>query len=91
MQNGKLIKPLNEAQKACVELLEEALREARNGHIMSVGIAVCMETGYATVMAGSQAADLNMACDSLKRKILDAVEDTKSTVRRSPIVRARPL
>ena len=44
-------KPLSEAQQACVDLLEEALEEARAGAIYSVGIVVCMKTGYATVMA----------------------------------------
>jgi len=69
-----LIRPLSEAQQACIELLREALKEAESGHIHSIGIAVCLESGYATVMAGSRAAELNMACDSLKKKILNAVE-----------------
>ncbi len=68
-------KPLTEGQEACVELLEEALEQARQGRIYSVGVVVCMETGYATVMAGPHAADLNMGCDSLKKRILDAVEE----------------
>lgn len=68
-------KPLSEAQQACVDLLEEALQQANGGHIYSVGIIVCMKTGYATVMAGPHAADLNLGCDSLKKKILEAVEE----------------
>ena len=71
--------PLSEAQLACVDLLSEALEEARAGNIHTVGIVVCMKTGYATVMAGTQAADLNLGCDSLKQKILDAVEHSQKT------------
>lgn len=68
-------KPLSEAQRACVDLLEEALGEARAGVIYSIGIIACMKTGYATVVAGPHAADLNLGCDSLKKKILAAVEE----------------
>jgi hypothetical protein len=85
-----LITPLNEAQQACVDLLTEALNEARSGAISSVGIIVCMKSGYATVMAGSAAADLNLGCDSLKRKIIDAVENDKRSIGRGRIVPARP-
>jgi hypothetical protein len=66
--------PLTEAQMACVDLLSEALEQARAGIITSVGIIVCMKGGYASVMAGTQAADLNIGCDSLKKKILNAVD-----------------
>lgn len=72
---SRIIMPLTEDQQAVVHLLEESLKEARLGHINSIAIIVCMTTGYAHVMAGRQAADLNMGCDSLKRKILGAVED----------------
>ena len=67
--------PLNESQAACVDLLKEALAEALEGNITSCAIVVCMKAGYATVMAGSQAADLYMGAGSLQRKILGAVED----------------
>lgn len=87
-----LIKPLTESQLACVDLLKEALAEAERGAINSIGIAVCMEKGYATVMAGTQAADLNLACDSLKKKILDAVENSNArVVPRTGLIRARPI
>lgn len=65
---------LTEAQLACVDLLSEALEQAQGGKIDAVGIIVCLKGGYATVMAGTQAADLNLGCDSLKRKIMDALE-----------------
>ncbi len=82
--------PLTEAQQACVDLLAEALEEAKLGRIQSIGIVACMKTGYACVMAGTGAADLNLGCDSLKRKILDAVENDKRSTRKPSIVPARP-
>ena len=69
--------PLTEAQLACVDLLSEALEQARAGQITSIGIIVCMKGGYASVMAGTQAADLNLGCDDLKDKILDATSRSK--------------
>ena len=70
-------RPLSAVQQACVDMLEEALGEARRGKVYTVGIIACMETGYATVMAGPHAAELNLGCDSLKKKIMAAVEDGK--------------
>ena len=80
-----LAAPLTESQSACVELLEEALREARAGHINTIGIIAAMKTGYATVMAGHQASDLYMGCGSLQKKIMDAVEE--GNVKRSNIIK----
>jgi hypothetical protein len=76
MNNGSAIlrAPLTEAQTACVDLLKEALAEALQGNITSIAIIACMTSGYASVMAGTQAGDLNLGCDSLKRKILDEIE-----------------
>lgn len=82
--------PLTEGQQACVDLLKEALAEAERGNIGSIGIVVCMKTGFATVMAGTQAADLNLGCDDLKRKILDAVLGGNVARPASKIIRARP-
>lgn len=73
---------LTDNQLACVDLLSEALEQARAGNISSVGIIACMKTGYATVMAGNQPGDLNMGCDSLKKKILEAVEHAGSKIMR---------
>lgn len=71
---GLSAKPLlNETQLACVDLLREALKEAEQGHVFGVGIVVCMDGGWASVMAGTRPGDLNLGCDDLKAKILDAV------------------
>jgi len=75
-----LKKPLTEDQKAVIEIAKETLAQALEGEISSIGIVACMKTGYATVMAGRQAADLFMGAGSLQRKILDAVENAGSDV-----------
>lgn len=77
-----------EDQAAIVDLLKEALAQALEGNIKTVAVIACMEGGFATVMAGRQAADLNLGCDELKRKILDAItEGTKERQsRRSSII-----
>lgn len=69
--------PLSEAQLACIDLLSEALEQARAGEVTSIGIILCMKGGYASVMAGTQAADLNLGCDDLKDKILEATSRSK--------------
>lgn len=74
IQPNSFKKPLNEDQIAVVDVLKEALAQALEGHITSVGIVACMKTGYATEVAGRQAADLNLGCDSLKKRILEATE-----------------
>lgn len=81
---------LTDSQQACVDLLTEALAEAKRGNITTVGIVVCMQSGYASVMAGHQAADLNLGCDDLKRKVLDAVTTGNVAKPIPKILRARP-
>ena len=75
-----VLKPLSEAQQACVDLLEETLIEAKKGAIETIGIIACLKSGYASVMAGSNASSLNLGCDSMKKKILDAVEGPRSSI-----------
>ena len=65
---------LTQDQIAVIDICKETLAQALAGDITSIGIVACMKGGYATVMAGRQAADLNLGCDSLKIKILNAVE-----------------
>lgn len=75
---------LTEDQKAVIEIAKETLAQCLEGQITSIGIVACMKTGYATVMAGRQAADLNMGCDSLKAKILNAVESAGEATMHEP-------
>lgn len=65
---------LDADQQQVVALLQETLDQALAGSITSVGLIVCMKNGYATMLAGRQAADINLGCDSLKKRVLDTVE-----------------
>ena len=67
------MQPLTDDQQACVDLLTEALAEAKRGKFSTIAIVCCMENGFASVMAGTQAGALNLACDDLKATILKRV------------------
>ncbi len=85
------LKPvLTPDQMSCVDLLKETLAVALEGKIDTIGVIACMAGGYAHVMAGSQAANLNLGCDSLKHAIRAEVEDG-NVKRKAPsnIIRAR--
>ncbi len=68
--------PLTDIQRDCVEKLKEALEQAELGNVSAIGLVLCMKGGYASVIGGTNAAELNLGCDSLKRKILDEIEGT---------------
>jgi hypothetical protein len=92
MTGPKIISPkpaLTEDQIAIVDLLKETLAQALEGNFSTIGIVACMEGGFASVMSGRQAADLNLACDDLKYKIHAAVTSgtAERTTRRSSIMR----
>lgn len=84
-----LIKPLGEAEQNVVAMLEETLAQAKRGAFHSIGIVVCMKTGYSHAMTGTAAADLHMGCASLSRAILSEVEDGNRKRGASSLVRAR--
>lgn len=63
-------KSLNPDQIAVVDLVKECLAQALEGNITSIAIVACMSKGFAHVMAGRQAAELNLGCDALKAEIL---------------------
>lgn len=96
MDNGLLsstaiigARKLDENQVACVELLKEALAQALEGSVDCMGIVLCMKGGWATNLAGNKPGDLNLGCDDLKGKILDAVVNSPKTKATNRIVRAR--
>ena len=81
---------LSQAQIACVDMLKEALAEALEGRVYGVAIVLCMDGGWASVMTGKRPGDLNLGCDDLKRKILNAlVEEGKDKPKPTNILRAR--
>ena len=65
---------LTETQQDCVAKLAEALDQAKRGTVNSMALVLCLKTGYAAVLGGTNAAELNLGLDSLKRKILEEVE-----------------
>lgn len=82
-------KSLDANQIACVEMLKEALAQALEGNVNCLGIVLCLEGGWATNLAGNRPGDLNLGCDDLKGKILEAVLNAPKTKAVSRIVRGR--
>lgn len=68
-----MITLLDDNQQACVDLLTQALDLAQEGKVTSIAMVVCMDSGWATVMAGNRPGDLNLGLDDLKDKILTEV------------------
>lgn len=66
---------LNEQQQDCLDKLQEVLDEAKRGNVYTVGIVVCMKTGFATTIGGSDAGSLNLGLDALKARILERVSE----------------
>jgi hypothetical protein len=80
---------LNEDQEAVVELLKQALEQAKEGNIDAVGVICCMKDGFASVMAGRRAGDLYMAAGEMQDRILKEVTsgNVRSARRKSPIIK----
>ncbi len=92
MSGPKLItpnSPLSEEQIEIVDMIKELLALCLEGKITTVGIVGCREDGFFSAMRGRQAADLNLACDELKKRILDEVltGTAERQSRRSSILR----
>lgn len=66
---------LNAAQQDCLDKLEEVLEQCRKGKVYTVGIVVCMKSGFATTIGGTDAGSLNLGLDALKARILERVSD----------------
>lgn len=80
---------LDKDQMAVVDALKEALAQALEGNIDSLAMVACMKGGWATVIVGNRPGDLNLGCDDLKGKILDAVLNAPKTKQVSRLVRGR--
>ena len=64
---------LTDNQRACADALREALVMAEEGKVEGLGVALCMDGGWASLVAGGRPGDLHIACHDLQNKILDAV------------------
>jgi hypothetical protein len=69
---------MNDNQLACIDVLRDALREAEAGNVSACAVVLCMTGGWASVVAGERAGDLNLGCDDVKKKILNAVVNNAS-------------
>ncbi len=91
MSGPKLITPskLSEDQIEIIDMIKELLALCLKGEITTIGIVGCREDGFFTAMHGRQAADLNLAADELKKRILDEVLSgtAERNTRRSSILR----
>jgi hypothetical protein len=67
--------PMSDDQKDCIDKLEQCLEQATLGNVLTIGIIVCMRTGFATTIGGTDAGSLNLGCDALKARILEHVTD----------------
>lgn len=87
----KIHVPLTQDQIDIVNMLKETLALALEGEFTSIGVVVCMKNGFSSNCAGRQAAELNLACDDLKRRLLDAVltGTAEKQSRRSSILHLR--
>jgi len=85
---------LSPAEQEVVAKVEAALAEVRQGGVTSIAILAIGANGFAVSTAGNQGADLNLAADSLKAKIVEVMNaQQEAMVRRakSNIIRPRPL
>lgn len=80
---------LTDDQIAIVDALKEALAQALEGGVYGMAIALAMDGGWATHIAGNRPGDLNLACDDLKGKILQAVLNAPKTKAMARIIRGR--
>ena len=82
---------LSTDQMDVIEVLGEALQQAKEGNIDAVAIIACMKGGYAPVMAGKRAGDLMLGTVRLQRMIDEATQNGAQTQAISRIVKARRL
>lgn len=66
---------LSDAQQDCLDKLQEVLEQAEAGNVYTVGIVVCLKSGFATTIGGTDAGSLNLGLDALKQRILARVTD----------------
>jgi len=64
---------LGVAERACIELLEKVLEDARNGKVNSVAVIACGPTDFGAAIAGPDAARLNLGLDYAKADIQTAI------------------
>lgn len=73
---GPLITPnmMPPGGNECVDLLEDALKSAKNGDMTWLVVVAGGPADYGTAMAGSNAAQMNLGLDVAKQSILERVK-----------------
>lgn len=64
---------LGQAEKACIELLESVLADAKRGNVTSVAVIACGPADFGAAIAGPDAAKLNLGLDYAKQDIQAAI------------------
>lgn len=91
---------INESSQACVDLLEQVLRDAKAGNITTVGVVACGPNDFGAQIAGPDARSVYLGCGVLQKKIVDAVTqlaiDMRPNIMRpngggAKILRPRPV
>ena len=77
----KSIVVLDQYQKDCIALLEEALEQAQAGNVMSVAVVTVLKQGVAANMAGNRAADLYLGAGKIMSDIQDRLKTQRAILR----------
>lgn len=74
-------KALTPEQKACVDLIRQALTEATAGRVDGVAVVLLQPTGIAPALAGTRPGDLMLGLEACKARILQATFPPSSIIR----------
>lgn len=80
------------AQAACVQLLEQALQDARAGNVNTVAVVCVGPGGFGSAFAGPHADKLYLGLGACSKKLLSMVDGEEQQKPRKPtILHARPV
>jgi len=73
-----------ELQNDLIDKADQFAELVRDGRITSFAICFCLDNGWGNVIAGTQAADLNLCLDDCKDKILTEVISGNTKAKAKP-------
>lgn len=88
MAKPTLIKPngdaagMSPAQKECISLLEQMLKDAKEGNIWSCVVVACGPNDFGSAMAGSDAPRMMLGLEVAKANIMERVTGKRSVLHR---------
>lgn len=91
MTIAPLAKPLDDDQIAMVDMIKETLAMALEGRFRGLAIVVSLDNGFSHAICGKPGTgpEMNLACDDLKRQILETALNAPKTKATSRIIRGR--